>query len=119
MLIHYPHKTLARFYQPRYNGELAGKGVVSATQSNPTTYEQIRFYLRIAEGSIQQARFQCRGEVATVAVCDLICQRAEGVSVTQALQLTADQCAEQLNLPASKRHNALWAVRSFQVLLRY
>ena len=75
----------------------------------------VRFQLRGERGIISHVSFNASTCVTLVAYCEMLAQRATGLSMREATSICADELTEDLvGVPSCKRDRAWLAVRAMQ-----
>ncbi|MEM9385890.1 MAG: iron-sulfur cluster assembly scaffold protein [Pseudomonadota bacterium] len=82
-------------------GRLQGEGVCSGRAGGAQHGAEVVLWLRVLEGTIQEARYQVLGCPHTMAAAASVVELLVGQSVTSA-KVDAARIAESLNLPAEK-----------------
>ncbi|MDX6386149.1 MAG: nitrogen fixation protein NifU [Blastocatellia bacterium] len=99
---------------PRNAGELREANAV-ADQSNPVCGDRLRLSLLIRDGRIESARFLAYGCPPTLACGSALAEMLEGLTVTQALELTRTEIVSAVGgLPARKQHAAALAIETLR-----
>lgn len=102
---------------PRNRGtlpEASRAGVVGVPGRGP----YFTLYLKLNDGCIEAARFQCHGCGATVACGSLLTEMIIGISLERAEKLTAGDLEIHLHgLPVHKRHCAATAIAALKQAL--
>ena len=86
-------------------------------------YEQCmdlaRFYLRVRDGRVEEARFQAYGCGPTLAACSAGTEVAAGAALEQLAEIREARIEEAVGgLPAERRHAAAVVVRALQAAAR-
>jgi nitrogen fixation NifU-like protein len=90
------------FSNPRNVGVIEDADGYARTES-PVHNDLIDLYIRVKEGRIVDIKYRVRGCVAAIASSSMASEIANGLSLDEAMALTADQVAEALGgLPESK-----------------
>src|SRR5262245_22723900 len=91
-----------RFRAPRHAGSLGG-AARRGSGENAACGDQLE--LELADGRIARAAFRARGCSGVIAVADLLCERAVGLTPAQAVALDLASVVDQLGgLPPTRRH---------------
>lgn len=102
---------------PRNVGELADADTV-AEEMNPVCGDRLRLSLRVHEGRIEAARFLAYGCPPTLACASVLTEMIEGVSVTEAMNLTRKDLLKAIGgLPARKQHAAALAIETLRAAI--
>lgn len=102
---------------PRQRGVLKRANAVGVSGS-PGGGPYVVIHLKIAETSIQQAKFESHSCGATVASCSMLMELITGQSVAQAASITPDELIAELDgLPVDKLHCAHIAVAALNLAL--
>ncbi len=100
----YSDKVKDHFMNPRNMGEMEhpdGIGVVG----NPVCGDVMKIFIRVDDGRITDVRFQTFGCAAAIATSSMITELAKGKTIEQALGITRDDVANELDgLPKVKMH---------------
>ena len=100
----YSDKVKDHFMNPRNMGEMEhpdGIGVVG----NPVCGDVMKVFIRVEDGRITDIRFQTFGCAAAIATSSMITEMAKGRTVDEALEITRDDVANELDgLPQVKMH---------------
>jgi nitrogen fixation NifU-like protein len=86
-------------------------------------YEQCmdlaRFYLRVRDGRVEEARFQAYGCGPTLAACSAGTEVAAGAALEELAEIREARIEEAVGgLPAERRHAAAVVVRALQAAAR-
>jgi NifU-like protein involved in Fe-S cluster formation len=102
---------------PRNAGELADANAI-AEETNPVCGDRLRLSLRISNGRIEAARFLGYGCPPTLACGSVLSEMLEGMTITEAANLTREAIVRGLGgLPARKRHAASLAIETLHAAL--
>jgi len=100
----YSDKVKDHFMNPRNMGEMKdpdGIGVVG----NPVCGDVMKIFIRVDDGKITDIKFQTFGCAAAIATSSMITEMARGKTIEQALEITRDDVATELDgLPKVKMH---------------
>lgn len=121
MAMKYSQKVMDHFTNPRNVGELADADGVGEV-GNPACGDIMTFYIKVQDDKLADVKFKTFGCGAAIAVSSMISEMAKGKSIEEALTITNQDVAKELEgLPASKLHcsnlgaDALHAaIRSYQ-----
>jgi len=95
--------TLQRFRAAGHRGRLSGEGVVSGLAGSRRQGRAVALDLRLAQGTIVEARFRAYGCPATIAAADLVCERSTGGTAAEALALPVAEIEAALALTPARR----------------
>ena len=116
----------------RYSAEVLGRvqalarvGALPADAPNVGTGEAgtldagtvTRIQVRVAAGTVAEARYQVFGCSAAIASASLVAERLEGAPLEAGRALTAGDVIDALHLPAERAHVAHLAVRAAQAAI--
>ena len=105
----YSETVLDHFERPRNNGMLDDASAVGY-MTNPVCGDTLLLMLRVADGRIQNARWQSDGCAASIAASSLLSELVRGRSLAEAASITREAIVEALGgLPASKLHASVLA----------
>ncbi len=111
---YYTKKTIQRFLEPKYFGEMkdaTGVGEVG----NPRCGDRMKVYIKIKNGKIVDASFQTLGCAAAIATSDVICEMIIGKTTKEALSITEKEMIEKLEkLPLVKVHCSSLAIEGLK-----
>ena len=100
----YSEKVMDHFMNPRNVGEMENPDAIGEV-GNPTCGDLMKMYLRIEDNVIKDIKFQTFGCVAAIATSSMMTEMAMGKTLDEALKLTRDEIAENLDgLPPVKMH---------------
>ncbi|MCK5024391.1 MAG: Fe-S cluster assembly scaffold protein NifU [Thermoplasmata archaeon] len=100
----YSKKVMDHFMNPRNVGEMENPDAIGEV-GNPTCGDLMKMYLRIENNIIKDIKFQTFGCGAAIATSSMITELAMGKTLDEALELTRDDVADNLNgLPPVKMH---------------
>lgn len=104
----YSEKVIERWLHPTYMGEVEdpqGSGKVTGSCG-----DTMQIFLRIKNGTIDDARFLTDGCATTIAAGGMACELATGKTYKEALKISKDVILEELGgLPDESIHCALLA----------
>ncbi len=113
----YSDKVMDHFTNPRNVGEIddaSGVGEVG----NPACGDVMRFYLKIENGVIEDAKFKTFGCGAAIATSSMATEMVKGKSIEDALNITNKVVADALGgLPAVKMHCSVLAEEALEAAL--
>jgi nitrogen fixation NifU-like protein len=100
----YSDKVMDHFTNPRNVGEIKdadGKGSVG----NPVCGDTTDIYIKVENGEISDIKFKTFGCGAAIATSSMITEMAIGKTLKEALEITRDNVADELDdLPSQKSH---------------
>ncbi|MBF0457169.1 MAG: Fe-S cluster assembly scaffold protein NifU [Nitrospirae bacterium] len=100
----YSAKLMDHFTNPRNVGEITdadGMGM----EGNPTCGDTMKLFIKVKDDVITDAKFQTFGCGAAIAVSSMITEMAKGKTLTEALAITKESVADELDgLPPQKMH---------------
>jgi len=100
----YSDKVMDHFTNPRNVGEIKdadGKGSVG----NPVCGDTTDIYIKVEDGIITDVKFKTFGCGAAIATSSMITEMAIGKTLKEALEITRDSVANELDgLPPKKLH---------------
>ncbi len=100
----YNEKVMDHFMNPRNVGELKDADGVGEV-GNPTCGDLMKIYIKVKDNVITDIMFQTFGCGAAIATSSMVTEMAKGKTLEEALELTRDDVAEELNgLPPVKMH---------------
>jgi len=101
----YSEKVLDHFRNPRNVGTLEGDDVVVGRVGNPVCGDLMEFYVKIKDDRIEDIKFKTFGCGSAIATASMITELARGKSVEEALKITRQNVADELDgLPPIKMH---------------
>ena len=100
----YSEKVMDHFMNPRNVGEMENPDAIGEV-GNPTCGDLMKLYLRVEDNIITEITFQTFGCGAAIATSSMITELAKGKTLDEAMELTRDEVAENLDgLPPIKMH---------------
>lgn len=100
----YSEKVMDHFANPRNSGEMEDADGVG-TVGNPTCGDLMTIYIKVKDDVIEDISFQTFGCGAAIATSSMITELAVGKTLEEALQITRNDVAEELDgLPPVKMH---------------
>ena len=114
----YSEKVMDHFANPRNTGVIenaSGEGTVG----NPTCGDLMTIYIDVDENEvIQDIKFETFGCGAAIATSSMITEIAKGMTVDEALQITRNDVADELDgLPPVKMHCSNLAADGLQAAI--
>lgn len=101
-----------RFMHARFGGELHALAHQQVVKTQVGDYKQgsvLELSLAIEQGQVHAARFKCYGCGACIALADLVCEKLEGLALTEVKKVMVQPLATELHLPIVKMH-CVWLV---------
>ena len=100
----YSEKVMDHFMNPRNVGEMKDPDGVGEV-GNPTCGDLMKIFIKVENNIITDIKFQTFGCGAAIATSSMITELAMGKTIEEALELTRDDVAEELDgLPPIKMH---------------
>lgn len=100
----YSEKVMDHFMNPRNVGEIPDADGVG-TEGNPVCGDVMKFYIKVKDDKIVDAKFRTFGCGAAIAVSSMITEMVKGKTLEEALSLSKEAVADALGgLPAQKMH---------------
>ena len=100
----YSEKVMAHFSNPRNVGEIEDASGVG-TEGNPVCGDLMTIYIKVEDEVITDIKFKTFGCGAAIATSSMITEMAIGKTLDEALKITRDDVAEELEgLPPVKMH---------------
>lgn len=101
----YSEKVLDHFKNPRNVGTLEGEDVSVGRVGNPVCGDLMEFYVKVKNDRIEDIKFKTFGCGSAIATASMITELARGKTLEEALQITRQDVAEELDgLPPIKMH---------------
>ena len=118
----YSGKVMEHFSNPRNMGEIENADGVG-TVGNPVCGDLMTIYIKVKDNLLVDIKFKTFGCAAAIATSSMITEMAKGKKLDEALYITRDDVAEELeglppikmhcsNLAAEALHNAIKDYRS-------
>ena len=105
----YSETVMDHFERPRNNGEIEQPDAIGY-MTNPVCGDTLLLMLRVANGRIEEARWQSNGCAASIAASSLLSELVRDMSLDEAAAITREAIVEGLGgLPASKLHASVLA----------
>ncbi len=100
----YTDKVIAHFKDPHNMGTMENPDGVG-TVGNPVCGDMLRFYIKVKDGIIVDAKVETFGCVAAIATSSVTTDMVIGMTLEQAKELSRAQVADELGgLPPHKMH---------------
>jgi nitrogen fixation NifU-like protein len=100
----YSNKVMDHFSNPRNVGEIEAADGVGEV-GNPQCGDIMRFYLKVEDGIIQDAKFKTFGCGAAIATSSMVTEMVKGKTLAEAQKISNEEVAEALDgLPPIKMH---------------
>jgi len=100
----YSEKVMDHFSNPRNVGEIEDASGVG-TEGNPVCGDLMTIYIKVEDEVITDIKFKTFGCGAAIATSSMITEMASGKTLDEALKITRDDVAEELEgLPPVKMH---------------
>ena len=97
---------------PRNAGDLSD-ATHSAEETNPVCGDRLRLALKVTDGRIEAARFLAYGCPPTLACGSALAEMIEGMTVTEAREISRDSVVKAVGgLPTRKHHAAALAIET-------
>jgi len=111
----YTKKTLQRFQNPKFTGEIKNPDAVGEV-GNVKCGDIMKVFIKVDDKCIiKDIKFQTYGCVAAIAASDAMCELAKGKTVDDALKITAKDITKKLgNLPIIKVHCSVLGTKALQ-----
>ncbi|MBE0515923.1 MAG: Fe-S cluster assembly scaffold protein NifU [Methanophagales archaeon] len=100
----YSEKVMELFKNPRNMGEMENPDGVG-TVGNPICGDLMTIYIKVDGDRLKDVKFKTFGCAAAIATSSMITELAKGKTIADALKITRDDVAEELDgLPPIKMH---------------
>jgi nitrogen fixation NifU-like protein len=100
----YSEKVMDHFQNPRNVGVIPDADGVGQV-GNPVCGDMMTFYIKVKDNRLTDIKFQTFGCGAAIAVSSMVSEMAMGKTLEEALAITNDKVAEELDgLPKNKLH---------------
>jgi len=110
----YSQKTIKRFKNPKFSGEIkkySGKGKVGNVQCG----DIMEVYIKVKDDIIKDVKFKTYGCIAAIASSDALCEMIKGKTLDQALKLKEQDIVVHLGgLPPIKHHCSVLGVQALR-----
>ena len=113
----YSEKVMDHFMNPRNVGEMKDADGIGEV-GNPTCGDLMKIYIKVKDNVITDITFQTFGCGAAIATSSMMTELAKGRTIEEALELTRDDVAEELDgLPPVKMHCSNLAADALRVAI--
>lgn len=113
----YSEKVMDHFSNPRNVGEIPDASGVG-TEGNPVCGDLMTIYITVEDDVITDIKFKTFGCGAAIATSSMITEMAIGKTLDEALKITRDDVAEELEgLPPVKMHCSNLAADALQAAI--
>ena len=113
----YSEKVMDHFSNPRNVGEIPDASGVG-TEGNPVCGDLMTIYITVEDDVITDIKFKTFGCGAAIATSSMITEMAMGKTLDEALKITRDDVAEELEgLPPVKMHCSNLAADALQAAI--
>ena len=113
----YSEKVMDHFMNPRNVGEIEDASGVGEV-GNPQCGDVMRFFLKIKDGVIEDAKFKTFGCGAAIATSSMATEMVKGKTIEEALTITNKVVADALGgLPPVKMHCSVLAEEALEAAL--
>lgn len=100
----YSEKVLENFRNPKNMGEIEDADGIG-TVGNPICGDLMSIYIKVEGDRLKDVKFKTFGCAAAIATSSMITELAKGKTIAEALKITRDIVAEELDgLPPIKMH---------------
>lgn len=100
----YSEKVIEQFKNPQNMGKIEDPDGVG-TVGNPVCGDMLRFYIKVKDGRIVDAKVETFGCVAAIATSSITTQMVIGMTLEEAKELSRQKVADALDgLPPHKMH---------------
>lgn len=117
----YSPRLLERFHEPKWAGDVA-RPSVTVLEGNAPCGDVVQISLKVAEGTIAEARFRTLGCAVAIAASETVCDLAIGQTLLGAEVIDLDEVSESLggipegrdacaSAPVAALRSALRAIR--------
>ena len=114
----YSERVMDHFTNPRNVGDMENPDGVG-TEGNPTCGDAMKIYIKVENDRIVDAKFKTFGCGAAIAVSSMVTEMAKGKTLEEALEITREAVAEELNgLPPQKMHCSNLAAQGLHAAIR-
>ncbi len=113
----YSEKTLNRFKNPKYVGEIKDADGIGEV-GNIRCGDVMRVYIKVNDNRIIDIKFQTYGCVAAIAASDMMCELAKGKTLDEAMKLEDRDITNQLeDVPAIKHHCSILGTKALRAAI--
>ncbi|HUB51700.1 MAG TPA: iron-sulfur cluster assembly scaffold protein [Terracidiphilus sp.] len=114
----YSNQALDHFEHPRNAGAVADPDA-QALIENPACGDTLKLTARIANGRIEEIRFQAKGCVASVACGSVLTELVRGMTVEEARKLRREEIVLAVGgLPPASMHASYLAIDALEAMLK-
>lgn len=100
----YSEKVMEHFMRPRNVGEIKDADGIGE-EGNPVCGDLMTFYIKVKDNRLEDVKFKTFGCGAAIAVSSMVSEMAIGKTLDEAMKITPDSVAAQLEgLPSNKMH---------------
>ena len=108
---------MEHFEHPRNSGEMADPDG-EATTSNPVCGDRMRVMIRVADGRLEEVRWQTRGCPPAIATSSFASELVQGWSLAEVDALTRERLADGIGgLPKDKLHCSVLAADALRAAI--
>ncbi|HUH66678.1 MAG TPA: iron-sulfur cluster assembly scaffold protein [Syntrophales bacterium] len=113
----YPEKIFDYGKNPEYYGKMEKPD--GYAERSDECGKDIKMFLRVRNGKIEESRFVAEGCIFTVAACNAAAEMSQGRSIAECLKINRSSISRHLGgMPVDHGHCALLAALLFQKALR-
>jgi NifU-like protein involved in Fe-S cluster formation len=113
----YPEKVFDYGKNPENYGAMDSPD--GCAEKSDESGENIKMFLRVKHGKVEDSRFIAEGCIFTIAACNAAAEMSKGKTIHECLKITRSSISEHLGgLPHGHGHCALLAALLFQKALR-
>ena len=114
----YSEKVMDHFRNPRNVGEMKDPDGIGKV-GNPVCGDIMELYIKVADDTIVDAKFQTLGCGAAIATSSIVTEMAKGKKLDEAVEITNKAVAEALGgLPPAKMHCSNLAADGLQAAIK-
>ncbi|MGN1223243.1 MAG: iron-sulfur cluster assembly scaffold protein [Christensenellales bacterium] len=114
----YSKYVLDRFQSPKNVGIIRNASGVG-TVGNARCGDIMKFYLKIEEDRIIDAKFKTFGCVAAIVSTDIACDKIRGLTIEEALKVTNEDILKEMGeIPANKIHCSILAKEGIEAAVK-
>ncbi len=113
----YSKKTLNRFKNPKFAGEMKDADAVGEV-GNVKCGDIMRLYIKVEDNVITDVSFLTYGCVAAIAASDMLCELAKGKTLDKAMKIKDQDITDELkDLPALKHHCSILGTKALHAAI--